>query len=408
MGGINLIEGISDKIKLLRDKYQFNYEFIKRLSFYYGYMRTESLIQSLKTHTSTISVRVNTKFTTTAKLLEAFLEKDIPAKQHPVLEEAILIDINEASSSIPRKEQVATLNYYRSVNKVLLGSGLGSKDFIVPDDANIGDEISLIDKIDNVVANGILMMDVDEINAKKKGVAIKITDSKYKVPNLNGLKEFLRGHFMIQTIPNMLIGLMVNLKPKDRLMDMLTRNGEILSHIWQRNPEVDSKIIAVDNSAHRLGKFDETIKRFRMYKTPIEKMQLNMRTFAQKFSKDETFDWIIINPISSETGLRPKIFEDVDEKNILEMVVEQKHFMEHAARLIKKGGTIFYITSSIDPAENEEIISYAVDELELSIDEQEIFLGDKCQSTFEGSELLQYFFPDKHDTPGQFIGKLTK
>ncbi len=408
MGGINLIEGISDKIKLLRDKYQFNYEFIKRLSFYYGYMRTESLIQSLKTHTSTISVRVNTKFTTTAKLLEAFLEKDIPAKQHPVLEEAILIDINEAAPSIPRKEQVATLNYYRSVNKVLLGSGLGSKDFIVPDDAKIGDEISLIDKRDNVIANGILMMDVDEINAKKKGVAIKITDSKYKVPNLNGLKEFLRGHFMIQTIPNMLIGLMVNLKPKDRLMDMLTRNGEILSHIWQRNPEVDSKIIAVDNSAHRLGKFDETIKRFRMYKTPIEKMQLNMRTFAQKFSKDETFDWIIINPISSETGLRPKIFEDVDEKNILEMVVEQKHFMEHAARLIKKGGTIFYITSSIDPAENEEIISYAVDELGLSIEEQEIFLGDKCQSTFEGAELLQYFFPDKHDTPGQFIGKLTK
>ncbi len=407
MGGINLIEGISDKIKLLRDKYQFNYEFIKRLSFYYGYMRTENLIQSLKTHTSTISVRVNTQFTTAAKLLEAFVEKDIPAKQHPVLKEAILIDINEASS-IPRKDKVATLNYYRSVNKVLLGSGLGAKDFIVPDDVNFGDEISLIDKKDNVVANGILMMGVDEINAKKKGVAIKITDSKYKVPNLNGLKEFLRGHFIIQTIPNMLIGLMVNLKPKDRLMDMITRNGDILSHIWQRNSKIDSKIIAIDNSAHRLSKFDETIKRLRMYKAPIEKMQLNMRTFAQKFSKDETFDWIIINPTSSETGLRPKIFEDVDEKNILEMVVTQKEFMEHAARLIKRGGTIFYITSSIDPAENEEIISYAVDELELSIDEQEIFLGDKCQSTFEGSELLQYFFPDKHDTPGQFIAKLTK
>ncbi|MGC9779970.1 MAG: hypothetical protein HZR80_12060 [Candidatus Heimdallarchaeota archaeon] len=392
---------------MLRDKYQFNYEFIKRLSFYYGYMRTENLIQSLKTHTSTISVRVNTQFTTAAKLLEAFVEKDIPAKQHPVLKEAILIDINEASS-IPRKDKVATLNYYRSVNKVLLGSGLGAKDFIVPDDVNFGDEISLIDKKDNVVANGILMMGVDEINAKKKGVAIKITDSKYKVPNLNGLKEFLRGHFIIQTIPNMLIGLMVNLKPKDRLMDMITRNGDILSHIWQRNSKIDSKIIAIDNSAHRLSKFDETIKRLRMYKAPIEKMQLNMRTFAQKFSKDETFDWIIINPTSSETGLRPKIFEDVDEKNILEMVVTQKEFMEHAARLIKRGGTIFYITSSIDPAENEEIISYAVDELELSIDEQEIFLGDKCQSTFEGSELLQYFFPDKHDTPGQFIAKLTK
>ena len=408
MGGITLKDGVSDKIKLLRDKYQFNYEIVKRLSFYYGFRRAESLIQSLKTHTNTISVRVNTLLTTPAKLLEAFLEKDIPAKKHPVLEEAILIDISKPSLSIPRKEKIATLNYYRSVNKVLLGSPLGSKDFQPPEELKIGDGISLVDKKDNVVANGNKMMSLDEINAKKKGVAVKIIDSMYTIPNLNGLKEFLRGHFIIQSIPNMLVGAMVNLKPKDRLMDMVTRNGEILSHIWQRNSTINSRIIATDNSAHRLSRFDENMKRLRMYKAPFEKMQLNMKSFAQKFSKEETFDWIVLNPVSSETGLRPKLFDDVEEKKILEMAENQKQFMDHAARLIKRGGTVFYVTSSIDPAENEEVIQYAIDNLDLSVVEQEIFLGEKCQTSFDGADLLQYFLPDTHDTSGQFIAKLTK
>ena len=82
--------------------------------------------------------------------------------------------------------------------------------------------------------------------------------------------------------------------------------------------------------------------------------------------------------------------------------------MIHAARLIKPGGTIYYTTNSLDPAENEGNIQFAIEELNLTVEKQELFFGMKSTARFPGSELLQYFYPDVHDTPGQFIAKLTK
>ena len=82
--------------------------------------------------------------------------------------------------------------------------------------------------------------------------------------------------------------------------------------------------------------------------------------------------------------------------------------MSEAARLIKPGGTIFYATPSFDPAENDEIIQYAVDVFDLTVEKQEFLFGSEAISVFPNSKNMQVFFPDKHDTQGYFIAKLTK
>ncbi len=295
------------------------------------------------------------------------------------------------------------------MNSVLIGVGVGSNDFEYTDDLSIGDEISLLDKRGDVVGNGILMMNMNELEEKKKGIAIKITESMYKIPSINGLKEYLRGQFIPQSIPSMLIGSSVNLKTDDRLLDMNSDTGEILTHIWQRNSDVkDLRIVAQRSTAHKLTKFNENIKRLRMYKAPIVREHLNFSEFAKKYNKDETFNWIIANPPSSDMGLRPKIFEMIRESQLLEFSRRQRRYLIHAARLLKPGGTIFYSTNSLDPAENEGNIQFAIEELNLTVEKQDIFFGEKCSARFPGSEFLQYFYPDVHDTLGQFIAKLTK
>lgn len=408
MDGIKLSRSINDEIEELIDKYQFNFELIKRLSFTYGLQRTGALIASLKEHTQYLPLRVNTQITTASKLIKALKEKEIVAKQNPDFEEAILVEISR-NEVIPRKEKTITLNYKRPLNSVLIGVGVGSNDFEYTDDLNIGDEVSLLDKRGDVVGNGILMMNVSDLEESKKGIAIKITESMYKLPNINGLKEYLRGQFIPQSIPSMIIGSSVNLKAKDRLLDMNSDTGEILTHIWQRNSEVkDLRIIAQRSTAHKITKFNENIKRLRMYKAPIERESLNLSEFTKKYNKEETFDWIIAHPPSSDIGLRPKIFEMVRENQLLEFSRRQRRYLIHAARLLKPGGTIFYTTNSLDPAENEGNIQFAIEELNLTIEKQEVFFGEKCSARFPGSEFLQYFYPDVHDTPGQFIAKLTK
>ncbi|NHJ32316.1 MAG: hypothetical protein FK732_05605 [Asgard group archaeon] len=399
---------INEEIDQLKEKYQFNFELIRRLCFTYGVQRTNDLLASLKEHTKTLPIRVNTQITTATKLIKALNEKEIVAKQHPEIEDTILIEISK-TKVIPRKEKTVSLNYKRSINHVLVGVGLGSNDFEPNEDLRIGDEISLLDKRGDIVGNGILMMNLSELEEKKKGIAIKITDSMYKIPNINGLKEYLRGQFIPQSIPSLLISSSIKLKAKDRILDMNVDSGEILTHIWQNNSEVkDLRIIALRSSANKISKLTENIKRLRMYKAPIEKEQMKLGGFANKYNKNETFNWIIINPPSSEMGLRPKVFEDVKEKFILECARRQKRYLSEAARLIKPGGKIFYTTNSLDPAENENNIEFAVEELNLTLEKQKFFFGRKCSAKFPRSEYLQYFFPDEHDTPGQFIAQLTK
>ncbi|MCG3253284.1 MAG: hypothetical protein KAX09_05500 [Candidatus Heimdallarchaeota archaeon] len=406
MKGITL--SINEEIEQLIEKYQFNFELIKRLSFTYGLQRTSALIASLKEHTQSLPIRVNTQITTASKLIKTLNEKEIVAKQHPDFEEAVLLEISR-NEVIPRKKKTITLNYKRPLNSVLIGVGIGSNDFEYTDDLNIGDEISLLDKKGDVVGNGILMMNMNELEEKKKGIAIKITESMYKIPSINGLKEYLRGQFIPQSIPSMLIGSSVNLKAEDRLLDMNSDTGEILTHIWQRNFEVkDSKIVAQRSTAHKLTKFNENIKRLRMYKAPIVRENLNLSAFVKKYNKEETFDLIIANPPSTDMGLRPKIFEMIRESQIIEYSRRQRRYLIHAARLLKPGGTLFYTTNSLDPAENEGNIQFAIEELNFTIEKQELFFGVKCSARFPGSEHLQYFYPDVHDTPGQFIAKLRK
>ncbi len=398
----------NEEIDQLKEKYQFNFELIKRLSFIYGLQRTADLIASLKEHTQKFPIRVNTQITTATKLIKTLKEKDIVAEQHPDLEDCILIEVSK-TKVISKQEKTVTLNYKRSINHVLVGVGLGSNDFEPNTELNVGDEISLLDKKGEVIANGIMMMTLGDLEAKKKGIAVKIIESKYKIPNINGIKEYLRGQFIPQTIASLILGSSINLRSKDRFLDMNIDSGEILTHIWQRNSEVKNlRIIALRSSAAQISKLNENIKRLRMYKAPIEMEQMKLGAFARKYDRNETFDWIIINPPSSELGLRPKLYEDIKEKFILECAKNQKRYISEAARLIKPGGTIFYTTNSLDPAENEQIIQYAVEELNLKVKMQEIFLGAKCVAKFPGAEFLQYFYPDIHDSQGQFIAKLTK
>ncbi|NHJ84842.1 MAG: hypothetical protein FK734_05235 [Asgard group archaeon] len=399
---------IEQRIKELEDLYQFNYRIISRLSFFYGIAKTESLIKALKTHTKNYSIRTNTLQTTTEELTKALNEKDIKALIHPDIQDAILIPV-EGPITIQRKEKTVSLRYHKANNRVLVGSSLGAKDFFLNQDLEVNDEVSVVDKKNEVIANGIVMMRMDEIREKKKGVAIKITECPYIIPNLVVLKEYLRGHFIPDPLPSIITAKQVKLKPKDRLLDFSVGSGEILTHIWQNNSKVpDTRIIAIDESATRFQKLEENIKRLRMYKAPIENMNLDFSGIANKLSKNETFDWIIIHPLTSEIGVRPKIFEEADDKTIIKYNRLLRKYIQEAARLIKQGGTILYFTESIDPDENENVIRFAVEELNLRVEKQDIFIGSSCSANFEGAELLQYFYPDEQDISGAFIARLTK
>ncbi|MFW9924654.1 MAG: PUA domain-containing protein [Candidatus Thorarchaeota archaeon] len=399
-------EKIRDQVMDLAQKYHFSIDLINRFCFYYGYSRSEKIIQALKEHPKTYALRVNTLLTTPEELIASLAEKEISAKQHPVIKEAVLVDvIGPIELQLKEKSVIA---HRAAANKVITGSSLVSAGIAQQENLNIGDEVSIVDKYSSHVGNGIVMMSSSEINSQKNGIAVKVTESRYKLHNLQNLKEFLRGHFIEQSLPSMIIGAQIDLKPEDRVFDMSVGEGEILTHVWQRNSNIKSRIIANENSTTKVQKFEDNLKRLRMRNNPFEIMNIGLKHIQNKFNRDETFDWIILTPPCSEIGLRPKVADTTPEQHIVKLVQLQKRFMQIAARLIKPRGTIFYSTSSLDQQENEGLIQFAVEELGLKVAIQNIFLGEHGNTSFQGAENLQHFYPDMNDTDGYFIAKLTK
>jgi 16S rRNA (cytosine967-C5)-methyltransferase len=407
--------------------------------FHYGQKRAIELIESLRTYQSEFSLRVNTKETTRQKLIETLESKKIIVKEHPILNDCILVQV-AGPNEIKEKSKAVKVQYNKPVHNILIGGSLGAKDIIpISDDMNIGDEVTIKNELGEPLANGILMMSLNDIQNKRKGIAIKTTEHMYEIPNLNALKEFLRGQFIHQNIPSIVVGSQIKLKPKDRILDLNVGRGEILTHIYQNNFRIwekdetpnkknSPKIVAIESSRKLTERLNENLKRLRMKKPFFELRELfarkykdkynkekttvtgqfSFKKFEEKFSRDETFDWIVLNLPSSNIGLRPKLFGNVKERTILSYADKQREYLTQAARLLKPGGVIFYLTNSLDPAENENNIQYAVENLGLKVVKQDINLGSNDVTGFPGAEHLQYFYPDVHNTDGQFIARLTK
>ncbi|MHA1156371.1 MAG: methyltransferase domain-containing protein [Candidatus Heimdallarchaeota archaeon] len=400
-------ERVSDHINEVADQYQFNPALVNRLSFVYGFERAKSIIQSLTVHPGTLPIRVNTLLTTPDDLVKSLNEKEIPAKRHPDVEDAVLVDVQGPNEVAEKTKKIIVHKY--AAAKALIGGAIGAPGIKDHEDLNIGDEVSIVDKMGKIiVANAVLMMNSNEIDNQKRGVALRITASKYVLPNFQNVTEYLRGHFIEQMVPSILMGSEIKLAPQARVLDLSVGHGALLTHVWQNNTKSNARIIAVDNSNTRLVRFKSNLKRLRLLNAPIEIMKMESNKVPKKFNRNETFDCIIYHAPNSKIGIRPKVSDNTTEGLIFNNARNMNKMMAQADRLLKRGGTIYYSTNSLDPAENERIIEEVINHGRLSVVEQSQYIGEKGLVKFKGSELLQYFFPDRHDTQGYFIAKLTK
>ncbi len=400
-------ERVDDRINEVADKYQFNPALVNRLSFVYGFDRATSIIESLTKHTSALPIRVNTVLTTPDALVKSLNEKEIPAKRHPEVEDAVLVDVRGPNEIVEKSKKIVVHKY--AAAKALIGGSIGAPGIKDHEDLKIGDEVSIVDKMGKIiVANAVLMMSSNEIDVQKRGVALRITASKYELPSFQNVTEFLRGHFIQQMLPSILLGSEIKLKPQARVLDLSVGHGALLTHVWQNNSKSNARIIAIDNSNTRLVRFKDNLKRLRLLNAPFEIMKMESNKVSRRFNRNETFDVIIYHAPNSKIGIRPKVSDNTTEGLIFNNARNMNKMMAQADRLLKRDGMIYYTTNSLDPAENERIIEEVVNHGRLSVVEQSQYLGDKGPTKFKGSEHLQYFFPDKHDTQGYFIAKLTK
>ena len=335
--------------------------------------------------------------------MNSFNEFGWKATIHPLLSEMFTVK-TKGPNIVPYLEKAPRIVIDKiAAESVFVGSNLFGVGIKRVDKFSINDVVSITSPQDQIVAIGTAK--IDSKTPKKPGIAVINSHSFYNVPSLRELGFIESGNASSQSIPAAYVAHVLDPQENDTIVDLCAAPGgkstsaAILSNL-------KAKIVAFDRSKRRLQKMRRSIAYQNIHN--IEVIHANSIEFLKTHSIRA--DKVIVDPSCSAVGVRPKILDNTQKEDIINSASYQKPFLWAAEKILKKGGTITYSTCTMQQEENEKVVSYAVNELNLKLEEPHILMGSKGEDTNDGLELegMRRFYPDEHDTPGFFVAKLVK
>ncbi len=231
-----------------------------------------------------------------------------------------------------------------------------------------------------------------------KGEAIETIASFWKIPNLKKSEYVLKGYVYPQSRASVYTVYLLEPKENDRILDMCAAPGGKLTLICKKTRN-KAKIYAFDKSNVRIEKLKRNIEAQRCNNVEIFKDDSRYIDIKYKFDVNK----ILLDAPCTATGVRPKVYLNLNEKDLKAIALYQRQFLKVAAKILKKG-IIVYSTCSITYEENERNIKWFLKEFPEfeHVDIKPIF-GEKG---FEDIGIR--IFPNKYGDSGYFICVLEK
>lgn len=395
---MNNLHGNAERLAL---KHRFPIEVVARWLERYG-KRTENILAALRIPPRKFSIRVNL-LKSVPEDVANFLEKNgYRIELHGDLNEVIFLRI-EGPFELPEVKKTVVADK-KAAESVLMGAHLFAPGVLQAKGVRKGDEVAVVDEYRQVVGVGIAIMDGAEMVKVDRGVAVKITQSLFRVPSLRGSEVFEKGLVYPQSFPAIVTGRVLEPEPGDFVVDMCAAPGGKASHIAQLMNNY-GRILAVDRSEAKIRGLEENLARLgvKIVSTYVG----DARELPVKFPSLKA-DKVLLDPPCSALGVRPKLYETRSVRDILALSAYQRSFLRAAVKILKKGGVLVYSTCTLSPEENELNVKYAIEELGLELEEQKYFYGCKGEKFISQYDLVQRFYPDLNDTPGFFITRFRK
>ncbi|MFZ3357966.1 MAG: RsmB/NOP family class I SAM-dependent RNA methyltransferase, partial [Xanthobacteraceae bacterium] len=160
-------------------------------------------------------------------------------------------------------------------------------------------------------------------------------------------------------------------------------------------------VTAVDRAPARLKRLADNLARLSLTADPV-------CADAAQWNPDQQFDAVLLDAPCSSTGTirrHPDVPWLKSAADIAKLANLQRRLIEHAATLLKPGGTLVYCTCSLEPEENENIVADFLARQpgmrRAPITAAEIFGCDAFISTDGALRTLPCQFPD---TDSRFAG----
>ena len=177
---------------------------------------------------------------------------------------------------------------------------------------------------------------------------------------ISQIEEYKNGLFYIQDLASILATLVLNPQKQENILDMCAAPGSKTTHIVDITKN-KAKVIANDSEVNRTNSLRSVAEQF-----GAEDIKITLsdgRDFGRKYP--DYFDRVLLDaPCSGEgriymNGSNPLRFWSI--KKIKSSSYIQKELINSAFRTLKTNGTLIYSTCTLEPEENEEVITYLLE-----------------------------------------------
>lgn len=176
-----------------------------------------------------------------------------------------------------------------------------------------------------------------------------------KHPTLTAMASFREGGFYVQDPSTLLAVAWLDPQPGDRILDLCAAPGGKATAIAQRVSN-QALVVARDTSAKRLALVQDNCRRLGV--TCVETELL--RPDAPTTEAPLRFDRALVDAPCSNTGVLRRRVEArwrLKEEELPRLFYAQRDLLGQAADALVSGGTLVYSTCSLEPEENEEVVS---------------------------------------------------
>ncbi len=231
--------------------------------------------------------------------------------------------------------------------------------------------------------------------------------------DIGNLIEHCLGYFYVQEAASMIPPVVLGPKPGEAVLDMCASPGSKASQIAQymQNKGV---IVANDYKGIRLAPLGINMQRMGVSNCVLSLMH------GQWFARAGIeFDRILLDAPCSGTGTIRKSIKTLRIWNpgmVRKISFEQKRLLESAFAVLKKGGTLVYSTCSLEPEEDEGVISWLlnshadakIEDITLEINRGKPVMEFDGEKYNPGVGKCLRIWPQDNDTEGFFVAKITK
>lgn len=228
--------------------------------------------------------------------------------------------------------------------------------------------------------------------------------------DLGNLLEHALGYFYVQEASSMIPPVVLEPKENDSVLDVAAAPGSKTTQIgmYMKNTGI---VVANDITGDRLASLGINIQRMGMKNAIVTKMR------GQHIKVE--FDKILLDAPCSGTGTIMKseaVVRDWNPSIGERLAVLQTKLISTAFNNLKKGGTLVYSTCTMEPQENEGVISYLLETFPDAKLEEIKFEGKRsnCILEFENEKYnpevkkCLRIWPQDNGTEGFFVAKIRK